>query len=120
MSKSKIKSNYYIQPEDFQNEYEKSLKLDEPTRKLLLMFEKIAKKYSTKFRCINKIDTDSCVNFALCEAWLKWKKYDSERSPNLFSFFTAVIKNDLMLHYNLINKNKDVNMSVDALFPNGH
>jgi len=112
------KHQYYIKPEDFHAEYQKSLDADEPTRQLLLMFEKIAKRFSTKFRSINKIDTDSCVNFALTEAWLKWKKYDKEKSNNIFSFFTSVIANDLKCHHNLITKNKDLHISLDALFSN--
>jgi hypothetical protein len=113
----KNKSKYYIPPEEFHAEYKLSQEKGEPTRKLLLMFEKIAKRFSTKYRCTNKLDTDSCVNYALTEAWLKWDKYDPARSKNIFAFFTEVISNDLRYHHNLITKHKD-HISFDVLFAN--
>jgi hypothetical protein len=110
-------SKYYIRPEKFRAEYKLSQEKGEPTRKLLLMFERLAKKYSTKFHCRNKLDTDSCVNYALTEAWLKWDRYDEKRSSNIFAFFTEMIKNDLFTHYKVITKHKD-HISFDVLFSN--
>ncbi len=110
-------SNYYVNPKEFQEEYDLSLKNDEPSKKLLLMFQKIAKGYSKKYTG-NKIDTDACVNYALTEAWKKWKKFDRTRSSNIFAFFTQMIKNDLAQHHNKIFKNKKFNISIDALFVN--
>jgi hypothetical protein len=113
------KSKYYIPPEKFRAEYALSQEKGEPTLKLLLMFEKIAKRYSTKFRCVNKLDTDACVNYALTEAWQKWDKYDETRSDNIFSFFTSMVKNDLAQHYKDITKNKS-HISLDVLFSSGN
>lgn len=110
--------NHYVKAEEFHKEYELSLTDNKPTRKLLLMFEKIAKHYSTKFRGKCKLDVDSCVNYALTEAWLKWKKYDKERSNNIFAFFTKMIANDLTTHHNKITKNSNLHISLDALFSN--
>lgn len=110
------RSNIYLKAEDFQAEYDKSTQLGKPTDKLLLMFEKIAKRFSTTFQYYNVVDKDACVNFALTEAWLKWKKYDKERCDNIFAFFTTMISNDMRLHYNNLMKGKDVNISIDALF----
>lgn len=110
------RSNIYLKAEDFQAEYDKSVQLGEPTSKLLNMFEKIAKRFSTTFQYYNTQDRDACVNFALTEAWLKWKKYDRERCDNIFAFFTTMISNDMRLHYNNLMKGKDVNISIDALF----
>jgi hypothetical protein len=113
----KSQTNYYVKPDDFHEEYKISLIKGKPTTKLLLMFEKIAKKYSTKFRG-NKLDIDSCVNYALTEAWKKWDKYDEERSTNIFAFFTQMIKNDLAQHHNKIFHKKELYVSIDALFTN--
>jgi hypothetical protein len=111
------KNNYYVKPEEFHEEYNKSLILDKPTDKLLKMFERIGKGYSTTFRG-NKLDQDACVNYALCEAWKKWKKYDEKRSKNIFSFFTQMIKNDMAQHHNKIFHKKELYISIDAMFIN--
>lgn len=111
------KNSYYVQPDDFKEEYKKSLEKNEPTTNLMKMFEKIASHYSTKFRG-NKIDQDACINYALFEAWKKWKKYDEKRSPNIFAFFTQMIKNDLMQHHNKIFHKKELYISIDAIFSN--
>lgn len=109
--------NFYVKPVDFQNEYDKSLSLDAPTALLLKMFEKIGIGYSKKFGG-NKLDQDACVNYALFEAYKKWKKYDSTRSPNIFAFFTQMIKNDMAQHHNKIFHKKNLYVSIDALFIN--
>jgi hypothetical protein len=119
MTPVKVKSKHYIPPEKFHAEYQLSKEKGEPTRKLLLMFERLATKYSTKFRCRNKLDLDSCINYALTEAWLKWDRYDPARSSNIFAFFTEMIKNDLASHHKIITKHKD-HISFDVLFSNNN
>lgn len=79
------------------------------------MFEKIAKHYIPIYRSKNKQDNNACINFATTQAWLKWDKYDRERSDNIFAFFTKMIKNDMALHHNTITKGKNRNISIDAL-----
>lgn len=111
------KTQHYVPPEAFHKEYKLSQEKGEPTRKLLLMFEKIAKGYSSKYRFRNKLDIDACVNYALTEAWLKWDRYDPERSSNIFSFFTSVIKNDINQHYGTIMRYRG-HLSIDVLFSN--
>lgn len=111
-------ANIYLKPKDFQEEYDKCLLTDECSNKLLSMFEKIAKKYVVTFGGKNKLDNDACVNYALVEAWKKWKKYDKNRSPNIFSFFTQMIKNDLMQHHNKLYHKKELFVSLDSVFSN--
>ena len=110
------KSNIYLKAEDFQAEYDLSIQFGKPTDKLIKMFGKIANNLSTSLYYQNKQDKDACVNFAITEAWLKWKKYDKERCPNIFSFFTTIILNDMRLHYNKLTKGKDINISIDSIF----
>lgn len=107
---------YYVDPQKFHEEYELSLIADEPTRKIMLMWEKIARGMSRTFPQVNKIDTDACVNFAVTQAWRKWKKYDKERSNNIFAFFSQIIKNDLQTHHNTIKKHSKNCISLDAIF----
>lgn len=106
----------YIEPEDFHAEYSLSEKAGKPSIKLMLMFEKIARGYSRKFYSNNRCDTDAGISYASTEAWLKWNKYDKERSDNIFAFFTQMIKNDLKTYYNKITKYNKRNISLDAVF----
>lgn len=112
------KNKQYLAPKEFHEEYSKCLEANKCSNKLILMFEKIAKKYSTTFGGKNKCDRDACVNYAMMEAYKKWKKYDINRSNNIFAFFTEMIKNDMMQHYKKLWKHKDVNISIDAIFTN--
>lgn len=116
--KVQIKSKIYLKPNNFHEEYNKSIDQGKPSDKLIKMFELIAKRYITVYRQVNKIDNDACINYAVCEAWLKWDKYNPEFSDNIFSFFTKMIKNDMAQHYNKIKKGKDRNLSIDALLSN--
>lgn len=106
----------YLKSEDFQKEYNISLSEGQPTEKLILMFTKIARNFCTTFIYVNSCDKSACINFAVSEAWIKWNKYDSKISDNIFSFFTTMISNDLRLHYNQITKGKKVNISIESLF----
>jgi hypothetical protein len=108
----------YIPSKLFSEEYNKSLELGKPTDKLIILFSKIAKGFSTTFEYKNKCDLNACINYAVAEAWQKWDKFNPEVSENLFSFFTTMISNDLKFHYNQITKGKKVNISIDALFSN--
>lgn len=112
------KSNYYITREMLMQEYEKSIEQDRCTDKLLEYFTKIAKRFSTIYRNQNRTDWNAIVNYAVSEAWLKWKTYDPKRTPNIFSYYTTIIANDMRNHYKYINKGKSINISIDALFTN--
>lgn len=110
------KKKYYIKPEQFRKAYEESENLGKPTQTLIDYFEKIGKRYSTKYNNLAQIDVDGCVNYALMEAITKWQKYDRTRSTNLFAFFTEVIKHDLTIHYNYLKKNSRRNISLDVIY----
>lgn len=118
MDKSKSTKKLYLKPEDLHNEYEKSLELNKPTDKLIEYFYLIATRFSSKYNNLCELDTDSCINYAVSEAWQKWSKYDKTRSNNVFAFFTQIIKNDLYFAHNEIKKNAYRNISIDVLFEN--
>lgn len=114
---SKKINKFYIKPEDFQQEYDKAILIDEVTPNLLKMFFTIAEKSSVLLKLKNQQDIDACVNFAVSICWAtKWKKYNIDRTSNIFSFFTTVILNDMRTHKNFIQKNKDSSISIDAIF----
>lgn len=112
------KSNIYAKPKDLLFEYNKSLELGKPTDKFLLLITKIAKNYIKTERCVNKIDEDACVNFAVSEAWRKWNKFNPEKSDNLFSYFTSIIANDINLHRRELKRHSSLNISIDVLTSN--
>lgn len=112
------KNNIYASPKDLTTEYNKSLELGQPTEKLLLLITKIAKNYIKIDRFINKIDEDACVNFAVSEAWRKWNKFNPEKSDNLFSYFTSMLGNDIILHRKQLKRHSNVNISIDVLTAN--
>lgn len=118
MSNKPNTKKYYIKPEDFHQEFTECLAAGEPSSKLMIMFEKIARGKSRTFFSNNKIDTEAGISYAVTEAWLKWKKYDINRSENIFAFFTTIIDNDLKTYYNKLTKYKKRNISIDAIFSN--
>ena len=115
----KIKQNY-IEPNEMLDEYNKCLENNKCSYELLKMFELIANKYS-KSKAINFSSTKdriTCVNYAVSEAWQKWNKFDSERSQNIFAFFTQMIKNDLMQHHEKLYRRSRNEISLDTVFSN--
>jgi len=113
----KVKKQY-VPPKDLKAEYFKSLEADKATDKLILMFQKIAKHYATRFKYVNKCDESACVSYATSEAWIKWKKYDEEKSSNIFSFYTSMIANDLMFYHKKMTKGNKNQISIESLFSN--
>ena len=114
----KKKQNIYLDPKVLFTEYDKSIELGKPTEKLIILFQKIAKNYATTFNSNNKCDLNACINFGVSEAWQKWNKFNSEKSDNIFSFYTTIISNDMKLHFKEITKGKGKQISLDALFSN--
>lgn len=107
---------YYVKPDEFHKEYNASETLGKPSAKLIEFFEKIARKYSTKYNNLEQLDVDGCVNYALFEAIVKWDRYDRDRSMNIFAFFTQMIKNDLAIHYKMLKRHAKYNISLDVIY----
>lgn len=111
----KKNSNYYLNPDKFKFDYEDSVKKGFCTTHLLEDFKLIADNVYNIITKGNKnydIDGEMCKMYAVEEAFFKWKKYNPERTPNIFAFFSQMIKNDIMAHYNFINKGKERNISM--------
>lgn len=114
----KKKNNIYAPKEKLIEEYNKSLEIGKPTDELINLFFKIAKNFIKTFHNVNACDDLACINYAVTECWRKWNKFDPNKTDNIFSFYTTVIANDMMLHYKTINKGKKVNISIESLFAN--
>lgn len=115
-SDGKLKSNIYLPPEILKAAYDESMAEGKCSRKLIECFYKIAEELETQFNLKNDIDKRACINYAVAEMWRKWDKFDETVSPNLFSFYTTVIYNDLRISHNKRVKHKDKFISLDALF----
>lgn len=112
----KRKANHYVSAKELIEEYYKSTELGKCSDKLLEYFRRIAKRFSNVYNYTNKCDLDAVVEYAVSEAWMKWDTFDPEKSDNIFSFYTTMIANDMKLHYKLITKGKNLNISIDSLF----
>lgn len=110
--------NHYLTKEKLFEEYQRCLEQDKCTDKMIQYFTMIAKRFSTIYRnnSENRTDWAAIVNYAVSEAWLKWKEFDITKSDNIFSFYTTMIANDMRAHYKQLNKGKGINISIDALF----
>lgn len=114
-----IKNNYFVTPKELKTEYDKSIDLGNCTPNLLILFRKIAEKFSIgNYTYVNKIDFDACVNYAVFEAYMKWNKFNEEKSTNIFSFYTTMLSNDMRIHYKQLTRGKELNISLESLFSN--
>lgn len=96
----------YLTPEKLNKDYQDSLKDNKCNNELLKDFRLIAE---NSIRILNNgneshIDKDACINYAVTEAWIKWKSYDPKKTTNIFSFYTTMILNDMRVHYNYLNR----------------
>lgn len=114
-SNGELKSNIYLDPKHIQDCFDDSVKKGECTSELLECFQKIAENFITKYNNANDEDRRACINYAVSEAWQKWDKYDKNRSPNIFAFYTQMISNDLRIHYKMINRHNSMKISLDSL-----
>ena len=117
ISGKKGKSPYYVSPEELRIGFSKSIDNNNCTVKFLLLFQKIITGYSVaKMYKANKIDVNASINYAITEAYLKWDKYNEERSGNIFSFYNTMLINDFLIHYKYITKGKKTSISIESLF----
>lgn len=96
----------YLPPEIFKAEYEKCRSNDVCSNQLIFMFEKIAKNYYKKLPQLSTKDNQAIIAYGTSQAWRKWKSYDKNVSGNLFAFFTQMIRNDMITHFNKITEGK--------------
>lgn len=114
-SNGQLKSNIYLDPKYIEDCFNDSISKNQCTKELLDCFQKIAENFTTKFKNVNDDDRRACINYAVSEAWQKWRKYDKERSQNIFAFYTTMISNDLKIHYNYLNQHSSMKISLDSL-----
>ena len=96
----------YLEPDKLTKDYEDSLKLGKCNDALLKDFQLIAENSIRRLNNGNEehIDRDVCINYAVTEAWRKWKSFNPKKTTNIFSFYTTMILNDMRIHYNYLNR----------------
>lgn len=105
----------YINPNQMRKVWDECMQKNECSEELLKYFELIAINFSKVFHYVNEIDKRATINHALSEAWINWKKFDPERTENIFSFFTTCIANWMRQYYNHLTKNKEKHISLETL-----
>jgi hypothetical protein len=103
----------YLKPDVMLKHFENSIELGECSDDLVKDFQLIAENFMSTFNSKDEYMKNVCINYAVTEAWVKWNKYNSERSVNIFAFFTAMISNDLKIHYNYMNRFRKTYVSID-------
>ena len=107
----------YLKNEVLEKHHRDSISKGECSKLLLDDFFLLAKNIYKTLGQETDIDRDACINYAVTEAWLKWNKYNYEKSSNIFAFFTSMISNDLKIHYNYLNRINHRSVSL-SLFEN--
>lgn len=105
----------YINPHKMRKVWDECKEKGECSPELLHYFQLIAENFSKVFWYTNEIDRLATINHALAEAWINWKKFDPERTENIFAFFTTCIANWMRQYYNHLTKNKERHISLDVL-----
>ena len=99
--------NYYLKPEVLRAHWDACVKAGECSNELIKDFRLIADNvYVVITKGQHHQDAEVCKVYAVTEAWRKWDKFDPSKTENIFAFFTQMIKNDIMIHYNYLNGNK--------------
>lgn len=111
-----LQKKQYLPNDVFLAEYNKCKLVGVPSDKLILMFEKIAKNYATMFHNIAYHRLKECIQYATECAYIKWDKFDQNKSDNAFSFFTQMIKNDMLTHLKKLKGHEKRCISIDAIF----
>lgn len=107
---------HYVSQNELFVEFNNSITEGKCTDKLLMYARRITKRFSTTLEYTNKCDLDACIEYALGEFYQKWSTFDPARTNNIFSYYTTMLANDMKLHYKQLNKGKELQISIDALF----
>lgn len=113
---AKRSGKQYVSQAELREEYLNSLKLGRCSDKLLKYARRIISRFTSTLEYVNKCDLDACIEYALGEFFQKWDTFNPERTSNIFSFYTTMLANDLRMHYKLINKGKDICISIESLY----
>lgn len=102
----------YLKNKDLMNHYNQSLKEGTPSKELLDDWFLIANNVYKTFAPDNSDDKLACVNYAVGECYIKWGKYNPERTPSIFAFFTSMVSNDIKQHYKILNRHNSRTISI--------
>lgn len=109
----------YLDPNIFLQHWQDSLQVSACTEDLLKDFQILSDNLvNTVIKNVDSVDSRTYANYALACAWEKWDKYDPSKNTSIFSFFTEMMKNDMVNHFNYVNRLGNRSFSIDMFFTN--
>lgn len=90
---AKDPGSHYVKNSVLREEFIKCKKTGELSDELVLMFQQIATRLSTKLKYSNPMDREDCISTAVMDCIKYWKNYDPEISDNAFAYVTSICRN---------------------------
>lgn len=84
---------HHVKNEDLRNEIIECKKTNILSPTALAMFMLMAEKFANKLTYIYPEDREDCIQSAVMDCYLYWRRYDPEKSANAFAYYTQIIKN---------------------------
>jgi DNA-directed RNA polymerase specialized sigma subunit len=97
------KTNQYLKPQFLFELICDCIEKDELKPELFKSFELLIENIMRKNYYSNEQDKEDCKSGAMLALLRGWKKFDSTKSTNAFSFLTACVKNGLIVTWNEIH-----------------
>jgi DNA-directed RNA polymerase specialized sigma subunit len=97
------RSQYYIDPEELYNETIQCQRNDILSERLVVMFDLLIERLLSKNYYKDPMDREDCKSTAMLYLLDGWRRFDARRTTNTFSFYTAVIKNAVVLAWNKLH-----------------
>lgn len=106
---------HYVKNADLRNEIIKCKENDVLSNEAIIMFQLMAKKFSTKLNYIYPEDREDCISGAVMDCFMYWRSYNPEKSANAFAYFTQVIKRGFAKTWRKLYGNfpKSIKISID-------
>lgn len=113
------KNKNYLNNADLRDEVMLSKSQGALTRKALKMLILLAERAQTKLSYNNPEDKEDCLSYAKMDIIKYWDRYDAEKSPNAFAYFTQMCKNGYAKGWNKLHPSKydgtiSINGAVDS------
>jgi hypothetical protein len=84
---------HYVKNADLRNEIIKCKEKGELSSEAIMMFQKMADRFSRKLNYIYEEDREDCISFAVMDCYQYWKGYNPEKSANAFAYYTSILRN---------------------------
>jgi len=111
---------HHVKNKDLREEIIRCKANDELSRTALDMFILMADKFANNFTYIYAEDREDCIQFAVMDCYMYWRRYDEEKSQNAFAYYTQIIKNGFAKGwrklYNNMPKSSKISISQNTIY----